>query len=152
MKKALGVVGLLAIAFAGYRYAAAGGPEGRYKLFAEEVLHRRYDAAAGMADGLSAGDLEKVGTQEHIGAGPQMFQTLFPSRYRIESSETTPSGDVTLHAVQTVLFNPEGVESAVRPAMFATMKQVVTLRKRADGWRVVSFTNTFEKMDTLSRR
>ena len=149
MKKALGIVGLLVLAVLGYRCTRSHGPEARYQAFAEAMLHRRYDAAAEMADGLSAADLEKLGSQERIGGGPPMFQTLFPSRFSIESRETMPDGAVTLHATQTVLFNPVGVESAVRPAMFAMLKQVTTLRKGEGGWRVTAFSNTFEKMDSL---
>ena len=59
---------------------------------------------------------------------------------------------MTLHATQTVRFNPAGVESATRPAMFATLKQVVTLHKGSNGWRVIAFENNFDKMDSLSQR
>ena len=46
----------------------------------------------------------------------------------------------------------ERVESAVRPAMYATMNQTVTLRKTAGGWKVAAFENTFGKMDPLTGR
>ena len=153
MKKVLAAVVLIAAAGAAvYRFGASSGPEAEYKRFAEEILQRRYDAAAAMADGLSAADLAEQGSQERIGAGPQMFQTLFPSRFTIDSVDKDASGAVTLHATQTVLFNPAGVESAVRPAMYATLKQVVTLHKTADGWRVTAFSNAFDKMDSLNHR
>lgn len=152
MKKAFVVLGLIAIAVLVYRYRSSHGPEAQYRQFAEEMLHRRYDAAAAMSYGLSADDLAKLGSQERIGAGPVMFQTLFPSRFAIESDEAGSDGAHTLHATQTVLFNPVGVESAIRPAMFATLKQVVTLQKRPGGWRVTAFSNEFVKMDTLGDR
>ncbi|HEX7419879.1 MAG TPA: hypothetical protein VF505_08320 [Thermoanaerobaculia bacterium] len=126
--------------------------EARYRAFADEILHRRYDAAAEMSDGLTAADLGKLGSQERIGGGPPMFQTLFPSRFVVNSRTSSPDGSVVLHATQTVLFNPVGVESAVRPAMFATLKQVVTLHKNAGQWKITAFENTFESMDTLSSR
>ena len=81
-----------------------------------------------------------------------MFQTLFKSRFAIDSNESLPDGGVTLHATQTVLFNPVGVESAVRPAMFATMKQIVQMKKGDGGWKITSFDNTFENMDSTSGR
>jgi len=141
------------VAFAGYRYYATSlAPERRYKEFAEEVLHRHYAAAATMTDGLSEADIEREGTQERIGAGPAMFQTLFPSQFAVTSRETAADGALVLHAVQTVRFNPAGVESAVRPAMFATMNQTVTLRKIAGGWKVAKFENKLEKMDSLTGR
>ena len=153
MKRAVAVVALAAVAFLGYRYwSTAVAPERQYKQFAEELLHRRYDAAAAMTDGLSKSDVEGFGTQEKIGAGPAMFQTLFPSRFAVTSHEAAPDGALVLHAVQTVLFNPAGVESAVRPAMFAEMNQTVTLRKTADGWKVAAFENKFGRMDSLTRR
>ncbi len=150
MKKAVLLAIVIGAAFLVYR-TTAGGPETQYKKFAEEILHRQYDAAAAMADGLSAADLARQGSQERIGAGPEMFQTFFPSRFHIESVEKE-SDAVTLHATQTVLFNPAGVESASRPAMYATLKQVVTLRKGGGDWKVTAFSNTFEKMDSLSQR
>src|SRR5438552_10386982 len=107
------------------------------------MLHRQYNAAAELTDGIAAKDLEKQGTQEKIGAGPAMFQTLFPSRFSIDSAEKTSDG-VTLHAVQTVLFNPPGVESGGRAAMYARLNQVVKLRKTSDGWKVATFENNFE--------
>jgi hypothetical protein len=148
MRRAVLALILVAAAFAGYRYyATAYAPEKLHKQFAEDILHQRYAEAANKCDGLTADDLSKLGSQERIGPGPAMFQTLFPSRFRIDSRETAPEGDLTLHTVQTVLFNPVGVESAIRPAMFATLEQVVTLRKVNGDWRVVAFDNKFGAMD-----
>ena len=153
MKRAVAVLLLAGVAFFGYRYwSTSVAPERHYKQFAEEVLHRHYDAAAAMADGLSKSDVERAGTQEKIGAGPAMFQTLFPSKFEVTSRQTAPDGALVLHAVQTVLFNPAGVESAVRPAMFAEMNQTVTLRKTAGGWKVAAFENKFGRMDSLATR
>jgi hypothetical protein len=143
----------LVVFFAGYRYYKnTSGPVNRYKAFAEEILHRRYDAAAAMTDGMDAAALEKLGSQERIGAGPPMFQTIFPSRFTIDSRESGADGVVTINATQTVLFNPAGVESAVRPAMYATLKQVTKLRSVSGEWKVIAFENTFGAMDSTSRR
>lgn len=143
---------LVAAAIAGYRYYATSyAPEKAYKAFADDILHQRYAEAAKKCEGLTADDLGKLGSQERIGAGPSMFQTLFPSRFEVRSRETTPEG-LTLHAMQTVLFNPVGVESAVRPAMYAVLNQTITLRKTNGEWRVVAFENTFEKMDETGKR
>ena len=152
MKRAAFLAVVLVGGFFAYRHFSGDAVEERYRAFAEEILHRRYDAAANMADGLTAGDLAKLGSQERIGGGPPMFQTLLPSRFVVDSRTSTPDGSVMLHATQTVLFNPVGVESAVRPAMFATLKQVVTLHKNTGEWKVIAFENTFERMDTLSSR
>jgi hypothetical protein len=152
MRRVIAVVVVAAAAFLAYRtYSASYAPVTHYKKFAEEVLHRRYDAAAAMCDGLTAADLESLGSQERIGAGPPMFQTLFPSLFEIQSRETSPDGLTVINAIQTVRFNPAGVESAIRPAMFATLKQVAKLRKGSGGWKVVSFENTFLNMDSVSR-
>ena len=152
MKKAAIVIAVIAVAFLGYKKFGRDGAETRYREFAEEVLHRRYDAAAKMCDGLTAAQLEEHGSQEHIGAGPPMFQTLFPSRYDITSRTKNDDGSVELHATQTVLFNPVGVESALRPAMYATLKQVVTLKKSDGEWKVTSFENEFGTMDSMTGR
>jgi hypothetical protein len=152
MKK-LVIVGvcLLAGVFA-YRYLAGDRAERQYEVFAEEILHRRYDAAARMADGLTALDLEKLGSQEQIGAGPAMFQTIFASRFDIHDRTVASDGSVVFHATQLVRFNPVGVESAVRPAMLATLRQVVTLRKSAGEWKVTAFENVFQSMDSTPGR
>ena len=151
MKRAVFAVIVLVAALLGYRhYQQSYAPVEQYKKFAEEILHRRYDAAADLTAGISAADLEKQGTQERIGAGPQMFQKLFPSRFAIESSEIAGDGTLTLHAVQTVLFNPAGVESAVRPAMYAKLNQIVSLRKTSSGWKVTAFDNKLTSMDSVS--
>jgi hypothetical protein len=144
---------LVAAAILGYRYYATSyAPEKFYKGFAEDILHQRYAEAAKKCDGLTEDDLGKLGSQERIGAGPPMFQTLFPSRFDLRSPEKDADGNLVLHAVQTVLFNPVGVESAIRPAMWATLNQTVTLRKTNGEWRVVAFDNKFEKMDSTSGR
>jgi hypothetical protein len=133
-------------------YVTAVAPIRRYEQFAEELLRRRYDAAAGLCDGLTQDDLAKLGSQERIGGGPSMFQTLFPSRFEIKSHEVSPDGSVAIHAIQTVRFNPVGVESAARPAMNATLEQVATLRRGSDGWRITAFENAFLNMSSNSGR
>jgi hypothetical protein len=151
MRRAVVLAVLAAAAFAGYRYYTARyAPERVYRAFAEHVAWQRYDDAVKLCDGLTADDLKKAGTQEQIGAGPAMFQTLFPSRFEIQSRESA-GDDVTLHAIQTVLFNPVGIESAVRPAMYATMNQVVRLRRIEGTWKVASFENTFGTMDSMRK-
>src|SRR5690349_7325353 len=113
MRRGVAVAVLVVAAFAGYRYYSGYGPEVQYRKFAEEMLRRHYESAAAMCDGLTAADLARLGTQERIGAGPPMFQTLFPSKFDIKSRENAPDGSVVIKATQTVLFNPVGVESAV---------------------------------------
>ena len=152
MKRAFVVIVIIGAAFLGYRYYERSGPDARYQAFADAVLHRQYDAAAAMTEGLSSAELQRNGTQEKIGAGPAMFQTLFPSRFQIEKRDKAADGTLTLTAIQTVLFNPPGVESAVRPAMFAKMNQTVTMRKSGGDWKVVAFDNRFGSMDSLSGR
>jgi hypothetical protein len=151
MKRSVLIVLLVVVAIFAFRsYKFSNGAAARYQAFAEELLHRRYEAAAAMSEGLSASYLEQQGSQERIGGGPAMFQTLFPSRFTIDSQETDGDGTVIIHGTQTVLFNPVGVES-VRPAMFATLRQVVKIRKDSSGWKVAAFENTFEKMDSLKK-
>ena len=151
--KRLIALGILAGAgLAGYRaYDAAAAPVKRYEQFAEEILNRRYAAAAALCDGIPRQTLEEAGTMERIGAGPAMFQTVFPSRFEIRSKESVPDG-VVLEAEQTVNWNPPGVESVMRPAMEAKMSQRVALRKVGGEWMVTSFRNTFVSMGERERR
>ena len=151
MKRGIAIaVVIAAIVLPWHYYAHSYAPRDHYRKFAEEILHRRYDAAAAMTDGISASQLEQQGSQERIGAGPAMFQTLFPSNYTIESHDSASDGTLTLHAVQTVFFNPPGVEST-RPAMYAKLNQTVSLRKTSSGWKVTAFENKFASMDSVSK-
>src|ERR1051325_7860466 len=153
MKNAIVAVVVLAALFLGYRhYDRSTAPAKRYRAFAEEILRRHYDAAAAMTDGLTPKDLQSSGSQEKSGPGPEMFQTLLPTRYEIESQETKDDGSVAIRAVQTVFFNPAGVESAVRPEMSATLHQSATLKKVGGDWKITAFENKFERMDTLTSR
>lgn len=153
MKRAIVLAVIVAGAFAGYRrYTSDYAPVKLYKSFAEEVLQRHYDAAAALTEGMTATDVQRAGSQEKVGMGPAMFQTLFPSRYDIESKSLAADGTLTINAVQTILFNPPGVESALRPAMYAKMKQVVTMHKNGGAWKITSFENKFDSMDSASRR
>jgi hypothetical protein len=150
MKRIVVAAIVVVAALIGFRwYSNSYKPEKQYKKFAEEMLRRHYDVAAAMTTGLTAEELGALGSQEQTWAGPSIFQTLFPSRYKVESRETATDGAVSFHVVQTVLFNPPGVESIMRPAMSATMRQVVTLRKVSGGWKIASFENKFEKMDSI---
>lgn len=152
MKRVIAGTVAVIVAVVAYRHFGARTPVKVYEAFAEEILHRRYDSAATMASGLTANDLARRGSQERIGAGPEMFQTLFPSQFRIESEEEKPDGTLEVVAIQTVLFNPAGVESAIRPAMYADLRQTVSLRKVGGEWKVAAFNNTFERMDEYKRR
>lgn len=149
--KRVAIIVLILGAIAVYWYYISNAPIRSYERFAEAILHRQYDTAAAMTDSIAPAELARAGTQEKAGAGPAMFQTLFPSRFRIESKESDSEGTVTVKAVQTVLFNPAGVEST-RPAMYARMNQLVRLRKVDGDWKIVSFENVFDKMDTLGSR
>jgi hypothetical protein len=152
MKRAIAGAVVVIVLIVAYRHFRAAAAVKVYEAFAEEILHRRYDSAAGMASGLSASDLARLGSQERIGAGPEMFQTLFPSQFRIETEEKKPDGTLEVVAIQTVLFNPAGVESAVRPAMYADLRQTVSLRNAEGEWKVAAFANTFERMGEYKAR
>ena len=142
---------LVIAAVAGYRYYIGNAPVRAYEQFAEAILHRQYDSAAAMTTGLTPAALARSGTQEQAGAGPAMFQTLFKSNFRIDSKDVGADGVVNLKCVQTVLFNPVGVES-VRPAMYLRMKQTVRMQNVEGAWKVVSFENAFDKMDSMTAR
>ena len=146
MKRFLAAVAIVAVA-GFFTWRMHDAPVQAYKSFAEELVHHRFDRAAAMADGLSADALSRSG-----GVDPAMMQTLFPSHFDVQSRESASDGTLTLHAVQTVLFNPPGVESAVRPAMYAKLNQTVSLRKSGGAWKIVAFDNKFDRMDAFSSR
>jgi hypothetical protein len=146
MKRFLAAAAVVAIA-GFFTWRVHDAPVQAYRAFAEEMVHHRFDRAAAMTDGLSADALSKSG-----GVDPAMMQTLFPSHFDVQSRQSAPDGTLTLHAVQTVLFNPPGVESAIRPVMYAKLNQTVSLRKSGGGWKIVAFDNRFDRMDSLTSR
>ena len=146
MKRAGAVVVIAALA-AFIAWHVHDAPVQAYEAFAEEMAHHRFDRAAAMTDGMSADALSKSG-----GVDPAMLQTLFPSHFDVQSRQSAADGTLTLRAVQTVLFNPPGVESAVRPAMYATLNQTVSLRKSGRAWKIVAFDNKLDRMDSLVSR
>ncbi len=153
MKRVIALLIASVAGFAGWRYYSASyAPVQTYKEFAEHMLNGRYDKASALADGLSPDALQKLGTQERIGAGPPMFQTIFPSTFTIETEEKDADGTLTMHATQLVRFNPAGIESAVRPAMFAKMKQTTRMQQKGGGWKVTAFENTFDSMGSMGGR
>ena len=149
MKNLILALVLIAAAFFAWRYTKSHGLNGTYQEFAEDMTHRRFDKAAALTDGLSESDLQKIA--DDGGLNPAMMQTIFPSKFAIESTEKQPDGSVKMTAVHTVLFNPPGVESALRPAMYAAQRQVITLRKAGLGWRITSFKSNVEKMDSVPK-
>jgi len=151
MRRAFVIVAVLAVAsFVVWRwYDRSYAPVRQYRQFAEEIVRRHYDVAAAMSEGLTEADLARAGSQEKTGPGPQMFQTLFPSLFEVDSREVASDITVILHTIQTVLFNPAGVESAIRPAMYATLRQTTKLHKTSGAWKVTAFENELLKVDTV---
>jgi len=78
---------------------------------------------------------------------PYSIQTLGRIDYALQSSERgADSNEVNLAVEQTVYFNPPGVESAMRAAMYMTIIHKVTMKKGDGGWKVVAFNPKVSKI------
>ena len=134
MKRAVVAVVVVAAAFLAYRhYDKSYSPVQHYKKFAEQILHRQYDAASELTDGIAAKDLEKQGSQEKIGAGPAMFQTLFPSRFAIESTESVIIG-VDPHKRSHTAAVVAGQQVVDQLRVAATRTGIQQLQRWANEW------------------
>ena len=79
------------------------------------------------------------------------MQELRGTGYEVTSRTAGAAGvEVTLDVTQTVGFNPPGVESALRPAMKATVRHRATLQRTAAGWKVAALTSKLVGEDEIS--
>jgi hypothetical protein len=71
--------------------------------------------------------------------------------YDIESKTRSPDGDLRLEVKQTILFDPPGATTGIGGAMFTHIHHSATLRKTADGWKVVAFEAKYLDMGEVRR-
>ncbi len=150
MKKLLGLLLLAGAAFLGYRWFAGRGAYESYEKFAEAWVHGDRVAAAkwGDADTVRYAFERKAIRGTRSGS---LIEAFRGTRYDVESRTSSPEGDVLLEVRQTILFDPPGVTTGIGGAMVTHFHDAATVRKTAEGWRVVAFEPTYLDMGELRR-
>ena len=146
MKKILLVLLLAGAGVFAYRYAVVGAPIRACRECLKAWGREDTPAAAAMTDGEKA----KKAVETHIlrGVCRAPMEALGASRSTVESRADGPGGEVTLTMRQDVAFDPPGQTSGFASSMSASFRQVVTMKKTPDGWKVSGFEPTY--LDAVS--
>ena len=127
MKRLVTAAIVITIAFVGYRYYNRSyAPVKQYEQFAAAPLTRRF--APPSPGGRGLWPIDSLLPREKVPEG----------RMRGRRSCTRQRRSLA--------------RAATRPAMYAKLNQIVSLRKTASGWKVTAFENKFDSMDSLSAR
>lgn len=151
MKNLLWILVLAGAALLGYRWFEGWRAVGAYKSFAEAWTHDDRTAALKHAPADTVEDA--LGRHAFTGMpSGAVLEVFHGTLYQVESKERLPDGDVQLEVKQTIFFDPAGVTSAIGGAMATHIHHSATVRKTAEGWRVVAFEPKYLDMGMLRRR
>jgi hypothetical protein len=134
---------LLILAGAGYlayRHFSQAGPIKAYESFADNWVRSYNDQALKFADPAAMKTIPAEKSREYL-LHSQLIDAYHGVRYSIQDLKEE-NGGVVLEAQQVLSYDPPGVTSALFGGMVASFRHVVTLKKTAEGWRVVSFEPT----------
>jgi hypothetical protein len=151
MKKLLGIIVLAGAALLGYRWFVGWRAVNAYKEFAEAWMHDDRAAALERAPAEIVDDAFDKHAFTGMPSGA-VLEVFHGTLYQVESKERLPDGDFQLEVKQTIFFDPAGVTSAIGGAMATHIHHSATLRKTAEGWKVVAFEPKYLDMGTLRRR
>lgn len=151
MKRLVGLLLLAAAAFAAWYWFGSRGAYKAYEGFAEAWAQEKRAVAAQYGDEAAV----KHAFEEKPlrgNAGGNMMEAFRGTRYALESKQRSDDGDYDFVVKQTIFFDPPGVTSGIGGAMVARYRHEATVRKTADGWRVVAFEPTYLEMQEIRRR
>ena len=150
MKKLLVLALLLGGAHLVYRHFHRVVPIGEYERFADAWARGDIEEALRHADGDQIHRTLKTKSLRAL-MDARMMEAFHGTRYAVQSTDSTPEGDLVLDVKQTIAFDPPGATTAVGGAMFASFRHVARLRKTTGGWKVVSFEPTFLEIGETRR-
>jgi hypothetical protein len=151
MKKPIGVLLLAAAAVFGYRWYVGHGAYEAYENFAEAWMHERSDLAAHYGDEATVKHAFEERARRGNRGGAAM-EALRGDRYEVESRTHPREEEFHFVVKQTVHFDPPGITSGIGGAWYAHFRHTATVRKMAEGWRVVAFEPEFLDMGEIRRR
>jgi hypothetical protein len=150
MKKLVLVLALAAAALLGFRWLNGWRAVTAYERFAEAWMR------GNKAEAMKLGEAEAVDSafDKHALRGMPsgaIIDAFHGTRYTIESKTRSRGGDLQLEARQTILFDPPGAFTGIGGAMLTHIHHSATLRKTADGWKVVTFEPRYLDMGVIRR-
>lgn len=151
MKKALLLILLAGVAYAGWRSVSRWRARSAYEGFAEAWTRGDMAEAKKYGTDEAATHALKEASLRGLPSGAAM-EAFRGTRYVYESETRTESGDVELQVHQTIFFDPPGITSAIGGAMYTGIRHTAALRNTADGWKVVAFEPKYLDMGPTRRR
>ena len=144
-------------------FLAAGAALLAYRWYVDRAAYDAYErfadtwARENRLEAAKYGDAETVRHAFDARAlrgtrGGAAMEAFRGTRYAVESRRRSPGGDLELVVVQSIFFDPPGVTTGIGGAMVAHFRHAATVRRAADGWRVVAFEPTFLDMAETRRR
>jgi len=152
MKKIVLLLLVVGASAYGYRSWIGSRAYAAYEGFAEAWAKEDRIAAEKFAAGAEVvkhafDDRALRGTQG--GAAMEAFRG---TSYAVELRAKEADGGERLVVVQTIRFDPPGRTTGVGGAMWAKFREEATVKKTAEGWRVVAFEPKYLEMGEVRRR
>ena len=149
VKKVLWVLVLAAAVLLGVRWFSGWRAVTVYERFAGAWMRGNKAEAMkyGEADALRALDKQQL---RGMPSGT-IIEAFHGTLYDIESKTRSPEGDLRLEVKQTILFDPPGATTGIGGAMFTHIHHSATLRRTAEGWKVVAFDAKYLDMGEVRR-
>jgi hypothetical protein len=151
MKKLVWGLILAGAALLGYRWFVGWRAYKAYEGFAEAWAREKKAVATQFGDEEAVRQAFEKKTLRGNPGGAAM-EAFRGTRYSVESKARSGEGDFELVVNQTIFFDPPGVTSGIGGAMFARYRHAATVRKTAEGWRVVAFEPTYLEMGEMRKR
>jgi len=150
MKKVLGAVLLVGLAWIGYRAFTEWSAYRTYEGFAEAWTHG--DKVEALKYGTEQAATHAIERRDLRGTRSGVIMEAFRgTRYSVKSRSRSSDGDVLLEVQETIFFDPPGVTTAIGGAMWTRFRHDATVRKTGEGWRVTSFDATYLDMGEVRR-
>jgi hypothetical protein len=151
VKALVGVILLAGLAFSGYRWFGDRQVVSAYEKFADAWTRGDKDEMGRHGTADAAKDAFENHNLRGLQSGAAM-DALHGTRYAVESKTAAPGGDLKIEATQTIYFDPPGATTGIGGAMWTHIHHSATLRKTAEGWRIVAFEPKYVDMGEVRRR
>jgi hypothetical protein len=151
MKKVLGALVLLGLAWIGYRAFGEWSAYRTYQRFAEAWVHG--DRAEALKYGTEEAVTHPLERRNLRGTRSGVIMEAFRgTSYAVQSKDRSPDGGFELEVHQTIFFDTPGVTTAIGGAMWTRFRHDATVKHTEDGWRVTAFDAAYIDMGETRRR
>ena len=150
MKKVLGALLLLGLAWIGYRTLTEWSAYKTYERFAEAWTHG--DKVEALKYGTEQAATHAIERRNLRGTRSGSIMEAFRgTSYSVKSRSRSPDGEGLLEVQETIFFDPPGATTAIGGAMWTRFRHDATVKKTEEGWRVTSFDATYLDMGEVRR-